>query len=149
MARADVTIRDYQRKDEAAVQEITYRTGFQGEDLTDRGFFDDKRLFFLIFIYYYARYEPEHFFVAVDSGNDAVVGFICGTTDTAAQQTRFQKAVIPRIALRAFLFTTWRYPRTFKTLLGFLPLARGLEGDEKDGIRHRRGKRSRIASGVR
>jgi len=49
---AKVIIRNYRRRDRAAVEEITYRTGYQGEDLTGRGFFDDKRLLFLMFIDY-------------------------------------------------------------------------------------------------
>lgn len=112
-----IIIRSYRPEDEAAVEEITYRTGFKGEDLTDRGFIDDQRLCFLISIYYYVRYEPEHFFVAVDTRNDAVVGFIGGTTDTAAQKKRFAKRIIPRVVLRTFLITTWRYPQSFGTLL--------------------------------
>lgn len=128
----DISIRPYRPQDQAALEEITYRTGFQGEDLTGRNFFDDRRLFFLIFIYYYPRYEPQHCFVAVDTRTrtDAVVGFICGTPDTAAQRARFQKKVVPRIALRALLYTVWRYPRTFIALLGMLRLWRELEDGE-------------------
>jgi ribosomal protein S18 acetylase RimI-like enzyme len=123
---SEIVIRRYEKEDEAAVEEITFRTGFQGEDLTGRGYFDDKRLFFLIFIYYYARYEPEHFFVAVDTTDSTVVGFICGTPDTVSQRAHFLRTMTPRIALRAFLVTVWRYPRTFKTLLGFIRTARDL-----------------------
>jgi len=126
----DIIIRPYQPQDQAALEEITYRTGYQGEDLTGRGFFDDQRLFFLIFIYYYPRYEPQHCFVAVDTRTDAVVGFICGTPDTARQRARFQKKIVPRIALRALLYTTWRYPRTFKALMGMLRLWREVEDRE-------------------
>jgi len=114
---AEGIIRNYQEEDEAAVEDITYRTGFKGEDLTGRDFIDDQRLCFLISIYYYARYEPEHFFVAVDTGNDAVVGFIAGTPDTAAQKKNYLKKIIWRITLRTFLFTIWRYPQSFKTLM--------------------------------
>jgi ribosomal protein S18 acetylase RimI-like enzyme len=119
-------IRNYRKQDEAAVEEITFRTGFQGEDLTGRRFFDDRTLFFLIFIYYYTRYEPQHCFVAVDSANDAVIGFICGTPDTPAQQARFMKTTAWRIPLRAFFFTIWRHPRTFLTFLRFVNMARHL-----------------------
>ena len=128
----DIIIRPYRPQDQTALEEITYRTGFQGEDLTGKGFFDDKRLFFLIFIYYYPRYEPQHCFVAVDTRTrtDAVVGFICGTPDTARQRARFLKKVVPRIALRTLLYTVWRYPRTFKALLGMLRLWREVEDGE-------------------
>ena len=124
---ADIIIRNYRWKDEAAIEDITYKTGFKGEDLTGRDFFDDRRLFFMLFIYYYTRYEPEHFFVAVDPSNDRVVGFICGATDTATQEKSFGRKMIPRIIARIFLYTTWRYPRTFKTLLGMMKGMGGLE----------------------
>jgi ribosomal protein S18 acetylase RimI-like enzyme len=127
----DVIIRCYRSQDEAAIQEITYRTGFKGKDLTGRDYFDDKRLFFMMFIYYYTRYEPEHFFVAVDTGTDAVVGFIGGTTDTAAQERGFRRKVVWRIASRALLFTSWRYPQTFKTLAGMRHLVGDFEKHEE------------------
>jgi ribosomal protein S18 acetylase RimI-like enzyme len=122
-----ILIRNFRRQDEAAIEEITFRTGFQGEDLAGRRFFDDKRLFFLIFIYYYTRHEPQHCFVAVDSADDAVVGFICGTPDTAAQEVRFMKTTAWHIPLRAFFCTIWRYPRTFLTFLRLVNMARYLD----------------------
>jgi ribosomal protein S18 acetylase RimI-like enzyme len=126
------SIRNVQKNDKPAIQEITYRTGYLGEDLTGRGIFDDPRLLYLIFIHYYPRYEPEHCFVAVDIDSDAVVGFICGTPDTRSQQARFMKRVPPRIALRALLFTSWRHPKTFRTFLGYAAMGRGLMDDEND-----------------
>lgn len=127
---AGIIIRSYQKEDQVAVQDITYRTGFKGEDLTGRRYFDDSGLWFLIFIFYYTRYEPEHCFVAVDTSNSAVVGFICGTPDTVAQEEGFLKKVVPRIALRVFLFTLWRYPGTFKTLVGMAKLRGDLNEKE-------------------
>jgi ribosomal protein S18 acetylase RimI-like enzyme len=111
-----IAIRKYQPEDLNAVKEITYRTGFKGEDLTGKNFIDDKDLFFLIFIGYYSRYEPDHFFVATDTHSNAVVGFICGTPDTAAQGRRFRSKIVPRLVFRAITYTSWRYPRTLKTL---------------------------------
>ena len=112
------SIRPYQPADEDAVENITYRTGFKGQGLDGRDYFNDKRLFFMIFIAYYAHYEPEHFFVAVDEASQEVVGFICGTTNTSRQEKRFAINMYWRIALRALLYTSWRNPKTFKTLLG-------------------------------
>ena len=66
-----IAIRPYQQADEAAVENITYQTGFKGQGLEGRDYFNDKRLFFMIFIAYYAHYEPEHFFVAVEDANHA------------------------------------------------------------------------------
>jgi ribosomal protein S18 acetylase RimI-like enzyme len=122
-----ILIRSYYGQDEGAIEEITYRTGFQGDDLTGRRFFDDRRLFFLIFIYYYTRHEPQHCFVAVDSADDAVVGFICGTPDTAVQEVRFLKTTAWRIPLRVFFYTIWRYPKTFLTFLRLVNMARYLD----------------------
>lgn len=111
------TIRSFQTADETAIENITYRTGFKGEDLDEHDYFNDRRLFYLIFIAYYARYEPEHFFVAMDKSNNDVIGFICGTTDTKRQEKQFRRKMVWRIFLRALFFTSWRYPKTMKTAL--------------------------------
>ena len=115
--KQELEIRPYQPQDAAAMQAITYRTGLQGEDLTGSGLFADARLWYLIFIDDYARYEPEHFFVLWDHMMGTPAGFICGTPDTAAQRTRFHKKGIPRILWRSLWYTLWRYPRTFRNLL--------------------------------
>jgi ribosomal protein S18 acetylase RimI-like enzyme len=112
-----VIIRKYQPKDLNALKEITYRTGFKGEDLTGRNFIDDKYLFFLIFIAYYPLYEPGNCFVTVDTKRDEVVGFICGTRDTINQERRFLRLILPRIILRVIFYTCWRYPKTLINLL--------------------------------
>lgn len=124
-------IRPYRPEDEAAVSAITYRTGFKGEDLTGRRYFDDQRLFFYLFIYYYAHFEPEHFFVIelVDAG--VVAGFICGSPDSSAQEQHFLSTMMWRIALRAFCVTLWRYPRTFKTFFALFRMLREIEGHDK------------------
>jgi ribosomal protein S18 acetylase RimI-like enzyme len=115
-----ISIRKYQKMDEPIIQEITFRTGFKGEDMSGRGFCDDTRLWFLIFIAYYARFEPQHFFVADEVSNHQVIGFICGTPDTLTQEARFRKQMVPRISLRLFGYTSWRYPRSFKTVINLL-----------------------------
>jgi len=113
----NTTVRKYQPRDEPAIQAITYQTGFKGKGLAGRNYFDDQRLWFMIFIYYYVRYEPEHCFVAVDTATDDLIGFICGTPDTHTQAQRFKRKVIPRIITRTFFYTSWRYPRTFRNCL--------------------------------
>jgi len=115
-----VSILPYQPSDEPAIIEITFKTGLVGEDLTGRGYCDDARLWYLIFIGYYTHYEPENFFVAVESETDKVVGFICGTPNTRMQEERFRKKMIPRIGIHLFGYTSWRYPLTFKTVFGLL-----------------------------
>jgi len=113
-----IAIRPYRPADEAAVENIVYRTGFKGEGLEGRDYFNDKRLFFLIFIAYYARFEPENFFVALDESARSVVGFICGTTNTNRQEKQLAFTMFWRILLRAVLVTSWQSPKTIKTLLG-------------------------------
>jgi len=113
---SDIHIRSCQPVDELAIQEITYRTGYYGKDLTGRGYCDDDHLWFMLFIGYYTRYEPEHCFVAVETAYHKVVGFICGTPDTLNQEARFRKRMVPRIAFRLFGYTSWRYPRSFKNV---------------------------------
>jgi ribosomal protein S18 acetylase RimI-like enzyme len=110
-------IRKYQPKDFIPIEDIVYRTGFKGEDMTGLSFIDDKRLFFLISIFYYPKYEPEHCFVAVDAHTDKVVGFICGTPNTNQQETKYEKLIPWRIFLRTLGYTIWRYPKSFMNLL--------------------------------
>jgi len=109
-------IRKYIQGDEKAIEEITYRTGFKGEDLTGKNYFNDKYLFYLLFIYYYPKFEPEHCFVAEEKQSGKVIGFICGTTDTKRQETKFYRQMPCRIILRIFSSTIWRYPKTLVTL---------------------------------
>jgi ribosomal protein S18 acetylase RimI-like enzyme len=115
---SEITIRNCRRDDEAAIGAIEYRTGYYGEDLAGRNYFDDKRLLCLLFACYYTRYEPEHGFVAVDAVTDDVLGYLVGTADTAAQEKRFRREMAWKIRLRAELVTHWRYPGTYKTFRG-------------------------------
>ena len=132
---SSISIRPYQPEDESAIIEITYRTGFTGEDLTGRGHCDDARLWYLIFIAYYAHYEPKHFFVAVDSENNKVVGFICGSPDTLQQEAAFKKHMIARILFRLLGYTSWRYPRSFKNVLDMMRwVTEGTKDAENDPI---------------
>jgi ribosomal protein S18 acetylase RimI-like enzyme len=130
-----VSIIPYRPTDESAIIAITFKTGLMGEDLTGRGYVEDARLWYLIFIGYYTRYEPENFFVAVDPESNQVVGFICGTTDTQTQEARFHKKMVPRIGLHFFGYTSWRYPRTFKNVFGLIRgYSSGSEDVENDPI---------------
>ncbi len=146
----NIVIQNFHPGNEPTIENITFRTGFKGEGLEGRDYFNDKRLFYLIFIAYYARFEPEHFFVAVDVSSQnteekskfprdsttvspvqrisspsplldtrkgKVVGFICGTLNTALQEKRFARKMIWQIVTRALLVTSWRSPKTFTTLI--------------------------------
>lgn len=126
----EVIIRPYHICDSQAVEDITYRTGFKGEDLFGRNYFDDKRLLYLIFIYYYPKFEPEHCFVVEDVRTRQVVGFICGTPDTIHQEKLFIRHIHWRILIRAFTFTVWRYPKTFTTLMKMSRIRPGITESE-------------------
>lgn len=114
---SEIIIRKFIPTDEKAIENITYRTGFKGAGLEGRDYFNDRHLFYLIFIAYYARFEPEHFFVAEETESQQVVGFICGTFDTEKKASRFNRLMLWRIFLRAIFFTSWRYPKTMLTSL--------------------------------
>lgn len=130
-----ISILPYRPTDEPAIIEITFKTGLMGEDMTGRGYVDDARLWYLIFIGYYARYEPENFFVAIVPETDKVVGFICGTSNTHTQEVRFRKKMMPRIGLRFLGYTSWRYPRTFKNVFRLVRrYSSGSEDTENDPI---------------
>ncbi len=124
-------IRDYRPADQRAVEEITYRTGFSGLDLTGRGVFDDAHLFFLLFTGYYLLYEPEHCFVAADGQTDRAVGFVLGTEDTRAQERAFQK-MIPRIIPHLLGVTLFRHPRTLFSLRRWYVLQAEIESHGAD-----------------
>jgi ribosomal protein S18 acetylase RimI-like enzyme len=109
-----IEIRHYEKSDRDAVVAICHRTGYFGEDAAP--YFKDAELFGLLFTAYYLDYEPEHCFVADDSG--AAVGYIIGTTDTVAQREGFDRLVVPRIVRRAFTSTLFRHPGDVWFLLG-------------------------------
>ena len=110
-------IRDYQSGDRKDVINICWRTGYMGESAAGR--FDDPYLFGLLFCLYYTDYEPENCFVAVDEKTEQVVGYILSSFDSKMQEEQFRKYMIRKIALRAFLYTLWRHPRTFKVFWHF------------------------------
>jgi len=113
----DLLIRGAQKGDEPAIQQITFNTGDNGEDLTGRGIFDDARLLALMYPCYYLWNEPENCFVAEDIRTHTVVGYIVGTTDTNAQRKQFRRTTPWRIIARLIFVTSWRYPHTFMETL--------------------------------
>ncbi|MFX1535472.1 MAG: GNAT family N-acetyltransferase [Promethearchaeota archaeon] len=117
---SDIQIRQCQKKDQSGILNICYRTGYMGEDLTGRNFFNDKILFGYLFCLYYPRYEPEHCFVAVDSKQDnKIVGYILGSDDSEKQGKLFRRKMIPKIALRLFFYTSWRFPESYRAVNSF------------------------------
>lgn len=119
MSSATTVIRKYTASDESGVADLCYATGHQGEGLEGRGLFNDRYLFAMLFALYYARYEPEHCFVASDKDSGRITGYIFGTPDTITQEKRFARRMIWRIAARAILYSLWRYPESFRMVLHF------------------------------
>jgi GNAT superfamily N-acetyltransferase len=128
-------IRKYLPGDEKAIEEITYRTGFMGEDLTGKDYFNDQRLFYLIFIYYYPRYEPEHCYVAIEKDSNGVIGFICGTTDSRQQEIHFLCKMPSKIIFRIFTHTIWRDPGTIVTLIKLARIGQSLNSKESSDFK--------------
>lgn len=112
-----VQIRGYQPQDRNAVINICWRTGYMGESAAGR--FDDPYLFGLLFCVYYIDYEPKNCFVAEDEKTGQVIGYILSSLDSKKQEEQFRKNMIRKIAVRAFLYTLWRHPRTFRVFWHF------------------------------
>ncbi|UCG01227.1 MAG: GNAT family N-acetyltransferase [Candidatus Heimdallarchaeota archaeon] len=110
-------IRNYQSKDRKDVINVCWRTGYMGKSAAGR--FDDLYLFGLLFCLYYTDYEPENCFVAEDEKTGQVIGYILSSLDSKKQEEQFRKYMIRKIVLRAFFYTLWRYPRTFKVFWHF------------------------------
>ncbi len=110
-----IIIRPYQSKDRQGVIEVLYKTGYMGEDAKD--YFDDKYLFGLLFGIYYLDYEPDSCFVAIDTTTNHVVGYLLSSLDTRIQSRKFNRKMLPRILMRTFLYTSWRYRQSFRIML--------------------------------
>lgn len=113
----EIHIRSYTKQDEPAIENIVFATGFKGEDLVGRRFIDDKKLLFMISTYYYTKNEPDACFVATESDSDKIVGFICGTVNTALQQKRYAIQIPMQVASRILFSTLWHYPNTLITIV--------------------------------
>lgn len=112
-----VQIRNYQPKDRDDITNVCWRTGYMGEN--SAGHFDDPYLFGLLFCLYYVDYEPENCFVAVDEESSQVIGYVLSSLNSERQEKQFRKKMIPKIIMRAFLYTIWRHHRTFRVFWHF------------------------------
>jgi ribosomal protein S18 acetylase RimI-like enzyme len=121
-------IRPYEPRFESDLIEICWLTGLMGESLAGTRRFEDRRLFAMIFALPYVRFQPEVCFLALTrdperaaQGGDGkrAVGYIIGATDTPAQARAFKRREVPRIALRAVFFDSWRHPESFRQLVAF------------------------------
>ena len=91
-------IRRYRDSDEAAVREICLRTGDNGQDAT--GKFKDPDLVSDIYAIPYPHFEPGLCFVAENRESGQVVGYIVGTSDSAAFVDWYLREWLPQVAPR-------------------------------------------------
>jgi hypothetical protein len=77
----EIGYRPYRKEDHAAVTDILHRTGFLGEDLEGTGLFNDRRLFALFNMESYLRYNAESAFVAFETLDGRVIGYVLGAAD--------------------------------------------------------------------
>ena len=94
---AEPEVRPYLHADRPAVHCIAADTAFFGEPV--EVFLDDRRLFLESFYDYYTDLEPEHSWVA--SAGAQVVGFLMGAVNTAAQQRKWRREILPAVTWRA------------------------------------------------
>lgn len=108
----NISVEKIIEKHVSAVDEICYRTGFMGDDLTGTGRFNDRLLFNLLFSRYYSQFQRDHSFVALDN-NSNVTGYILGMMDAKQYHGSFSKRIFPYILARMFFVTWWRHPESF------------------------------------
>ncbi len=117
---ANIEIIKYQPNYRDSVEDICYRTGYLGEDLTNKKVFEDRKLFSYLFCLYYLLYEKENCFIALDRDNNKVAGYIIGTMDTVNQKKLLVKKMTLMIAARFFTVTLVKYNESFKTIINFI-----------------------------
>jgi ribosomal protein S18 acetylase RimI-like enzyme len=113
----NIIYRQCVKEDIEGISEVLFRTGFMGEDLTPTGRFNDKKLFAMVNIEGYVRYEAENGFVAQDRDTGRILGYIIGTANTYRYEKKIALRIYWRIFLRLFLVTWWRYPESFRTVI--------------------------------
>jgi ribosomal protein S18 acetylase RimI-like enzyme len=107
----DLTVRPYEPADRSAVHRIAADTAFFGQPV--EAFLEDRRLFCDLLYRYYTDLEPEHGWVAGEE--EEIAGFLMGCVDTAVQQCRWRREILPGVAWRMLRGgyrlgrLTWRY----------------------------------------
>ncbi len=125
-----VLIRLYSKEDRNSIIEICSKTGYMGDPVEE--YFDDSHLFGLLFCLYYVDYEPENCFVAVDETTNQVIGYILSSFDSELQEKNFKEKIIKKIFRRVFLYTIWRYPKSFKAIRYMQKISKSAPKYEKE-----------------
>lgn len=113
-----IEIRGYKKSDFKDIINICYKTGYNGEDLSELGEFEDIKLFGYIFCAYYPMYESENIFVAIDK--ETVVGYIMGSKNSKLQEEQYKKKMIWKIAVRLIFHTIWVHPESYQSVKYFI-----------------------------
>lgn len=114
---ADLPVRRYVPEDRAAVMRIAAETGFFGDPV--EAFTEDRRFFCDALYAYYTDLEPEHAWVATapsEGGQDHIVGFLVGTTDTRRQRRLWAARILPGIVGRLLRGAYYLGPRARRHL---------------------------------
>lgn len=116
----NILIRECRRTDAKDILNICYKTGYMGEELTDKNIFNDTKLFGYLFCSYYYMYERENCFVAVNIEENKVVGYIIGTLDSKKQEKQFVIKMIPKIFARLMSYTIWKHTESYSIVKFFI-----------------------------
>lgn len=129
-----VLIREYLQEDRDSIIDICCKTGYMGEPVEE--YFDDSYLFGLLFCLYYVDYEPENCFVAVDGTKNQVIGYILSSFNSELQEMNFREKMIKKIYRRVFLYTIWRYHKSFRAIRYMQKVFEKIpENENKDDIK--------------
>lgn len=115
VVRVDLALRELgRRRLEAGLVDICHRTGLYGRDMAGTGIFDDRKLFALLFVLYYPRFEPESGFVALEGeGRSARVRGYCVGTPDSARQARLVRRMAPALFARMAVAALF-HPESFR-----------------------------------
>ena len=115
VVRVDRALRELgRRRLEAGFIDICHRTGLYGRDMAGTGIFEDRKLFALLFVLYYPRFEPDSGFVALEGeGRSARVRGYCVGTSDSERQARLVRRMAPALSAR-MAFAALFHPESFR-----------------------------------
>jgi hypothetical protein len=103
-----LAIRPYKPADRKSIRKICQMTAFRNRGYS--AFFEDGELFADYWTEYYLKYEPDLCFVA--EGENGVVGYLLGCSNSSFHMDTLKKKILPRLLLKClFRVLTFRYRR--------------------------------------
>ncbi len=109
----NISIRQFTKSDRRDVRRISCDTAFLGAD--NKLFFDDDEILADVLTLYYTDYEPQSCFVAVEKAQ--VIGYIIGAKDTNQMDVIFNKKILPKLIVKAFVRGIFFRVKNLKFLL--------------------------------